>query len=69
MDWRGIAAAVLAFGVAAVLLAATIFAGLNPARIVAPDEIATASTVLGAAVGAIAVYLGGGKGNGKPPGL
>lgn len=69
MDWRGIAAALLALGVATVLIAATVSAALNPSRIVAPDEIATASTVLGAAVGAIAVYLGGGKGNGKPPGL
>lgn len=63
-DWRGITAAILAFGVFGVILAADIFAGINDYRQVTAEEVATVSTVLGAAVGGIAVYLGT---NRKPP--
>jgi hypothetical protein len=65
VDWRGVAAVLLVVGVFAVLLAATIFAGVNHDREVTTDEVATVATVLGAALGAVATYLGtktGGKG-------
>jgi chromate transport protein ChrA len=57
-DWRGITAATLAFVVGAVLIIGAIFAGLNDYRAVTSEEVATVSTVLGAAIGAIATYLG-----------
>lgn len=63
-DWRGITAAILAVGIFAVILAADIIAGINDYRQVTAEEVATVSTVLGAAVGAIAVYLGTRKTNG-----
>ena len=56
-DWRGIAALVLAFGVAASALALAVgdAAHVGPT----PPETATIlSTVLGASVGALAGYLG-----------
>lgn len=57
-DWAGIAVVVLAVGVVAAILVGEVAAFRNPARIVSAEEVATISTVLGAAVGAIATYLG-----------
>jgi hypothetical protein len=57
-DWRGIAAVVLAVGVFAVLIIGAIYGGRNPNYTISTEEIATVSTVLGAAIGAIASYLG-----------
>ena len=70
-DWRGIAAALLALAVLAVLVIAAIFGGLNEYRTVSSEEVATVSTVLGAAIGAVATYLGTNRRNRPPaaPGL
>jgi uncharacterized membrane protein len=61
-DWRGPVALVLALGVVGVLIAGAVGSILNHDRTVTSDEIATIATVLGAAIGAVAVYLGG-----RPP--
>jgi hypothetical protein len=66
VDWRGVVAAVLAFGIVAVLILIVVTTALNPERTATADEISSAATVLGAAIGAIAVYLGGRNGTGKP---
>jgi uncharacterized membrane protein len=55
-------ALVLALGVVGVLIAGAVGSILNHDRTVTSDEIATIATVLGAAIGAVAVYLGG-----RPP--
>jgi hypothetical protein len=57
-DWRGLVALVLALGVMATLVSGAVGAALNHERLVTAEEIATISTVLGAALGAVAVYLG-----------
>lgn len=67
-DLRGLVALVLAVGVVGVLIAGAVGAALNHERIVTSDEIATVSTVLGAAIGAVAVYLGGNRPPGPPTG-
>lgn len=69
-DWRGPIALVLAVGVIAVLVVAEILAATNPARTggLTPEEASTASTVFGALVGAVAVYLGGREPPSPPPG-
>jgi hypothetical protein len=67
VDWRGVAAVAIVAGVFAVLLSGVIFAGVNHDRMVTTDEISTVATVLGGAIGAVAVYLGTKNGNGKGP--
>ena len=68
IDWRGIAALVIVCGVFAVLIIGAINAGRNPSYVLSDEALATISTMLGAAIGAVAVYLGSGKGGGdKPP--
>ena len=77
-DWRGIAAVLAILGVFAVLIIGALYAGRNPEKTVSIEEIATVSTVLGAAIGAVAGYMGatrrppgdppgGGKGPDAPP--
>lgn len=68
--WQGIAAILLAVGVTGTLLTFAITGAVNgrmsPLTI---EESSALTTVLGAVVGALAVYLGGarhGNGNGKP---
>jgi hypothetical protein len=56
----------LVLGTFAVLIIGAVGATANPNRTVSGEEIATVSTVLGGAIGAVAVYLGT-KANGKPP--
>ena len=52
----------------AVLIIGALNAGRNPNYVLSDEALATISTMLGAAIGAVAVYLGGGKGGGdKPP--
>jgi hypothetical protein len=63
-DWRGIAAVLAVLGVFAVLVIATIYGGRNPGYTVSTEEISTVSTVLGAAIGAVAGYMAGGR---RPP--
>jgi uncharacterized membrane protein len=65
-DWRGLVALVLALGVVGVLIAGAVGSILNHDRTVTSDEIATIATVLGAAIGAVAVYLGGRPPSGPP---
>lgn len=67
-DWRGIAAVVLASGVVAVLLIGSIGASLNRGRLVSTEEILSVATVLGAAVGAVAAYMGLRTGPGQAAG-
>jgi hypothetical protein len=84
LDWRGIAAVILSVGVIAVVLLGEVFAFRNPDRLVSTEEVATVSTVLGAAVGAVAGYMSGRStprndppapasepepGDGDPPGI
>lgn len=64
-DWRGIAVVLLVGGVVAVLIIGAINAGRNPNYVLSDEALATISTVLGAAIGAIATYLGTSR---KPPG-
>jgi hypothetical protein len=64
-DWRGIAAVLAIVGVFAVLIIGAVYAGRNPDKTVSLEEIATISTVLGAAIGAVAGYMGATR---KPPG-
>jgi hypothetical protein len=68
LDWRGVAAAILSVGVIAVVVLGEVFAFRNPDRLVSTEEVATVSTVLGAAIGAVAGYLAGYRGprNGPP---
>jgi hypothetical protein len=66
VDWRGLAVVLLVLGTFAVLIIGAVGATANPNRTVSGEEIATVSTVLGGAIGAVAVYLGT-KANGKPP--
>jgi uncharacterized membrane protein len=61
-DWRGPVALVLALGVVAVLIIGAVAGALNHDRYLTTEEISTISTVLGAAIGGVAVYLGG-----RPP--
>ena len=68
LDLRGVAAVLLVLGVVTVLIIGAINAGHNTNYILSDEALATVSTVLGAAIGAVAVYLGGGKGGGGGPG-
>jgi hypothetical protein len=65
--WSGLVAVVIAVGVAAsvIIIAVAIFEAPGHLN---PDEATLLSTILGAAVGAIATYLGthGGRGDGPP---
>ena len=56
-NWRGLIALVLAAGVSIALISGVLTAELTP-RKVTSEEIAFLSTLGGAAVGAIAAYLG-----------
>lgn len=56
-EWRGPIALVLATGVAVALVSGVLAAELTPTKITS-EEIAFLSTLGGAAVGAIAAYLG-----------
>jgi len=84
IDWRGIAAAVLAVGVIAAVILGEVYGFLNKDRTVTTEEVASVSTVLGAAVGAVAGYMSGPRpprngppappgaadgGAGEPPGI
>lgn len=66
MKWAGLVAVIIAAGVAAsvVIIAVAIFEAPGHLN---PDEATLLSTILGAAVGAIATYLGthGGGGFGR----
>jgi hypothetical protein len=62
IDWRGIAAVLIVCGVFAVLIIGAVNAGRNPNYVLSDEALATISTMLGAAIGAVAVYLGSGKG-------
>ena len=68
LDLRGVAAVLLALGVVTVLIIGAINGGRNPNYVLSDEALATVSTVLGAAIGAVAVYLGGGKGGAGGPG-
>ena len=68
IDLRGVAAVLLVLGVVTVLIIGAINGGRNPNYVLSDEALATVSTVLGAAIGAVAVYLGGGKGGGRDPG-
>jgi hypothetical protein len=63
-DWRGIAAVLAILGVFAVLVIGSVYSGRNPNRTASTEEIATVSTVLGAAIGAVAGYMGASR---RPP--
>jgi hypothetical protein len=65
-DWRGIAAVLVVVGTFAVLIIGALNAGRNTNYILSDEALATVSTVLGAAIGAVAVYLGGNRRG--PPG-
>ena len=54
-DWRGIAAVLLVAGVVATLIIGAVNGGHNPNYILSDEALATVSTVLGAAIGAVAV--------------
>ena len=58
-DWRGIAAVLIVVGVFTVLIIGALNGGHNPNYVLSDEALATVSTLLGAAVGAVAVYLGG----------
>ncbi len=58
-DWRGIAAVLTVVGVFTVLIIGAINGGRNANYILSDEALATISTILGAAIGAVAVYLGG----------
>jgi hypothetical protein len=62
-DLRGICAIILAAGVMISLVAAAVAASIRGHEF-SPDETTLLSTVLGAAIGAVATYLGGGR---RPP--
>ena len=64
-DWRGIAAVLIVVGVFAVLIIGAINAGKNANYVLSDEALATISTMLGAAIGAVAVYLGGRR-RGRP---
>ena len=68
IDLRGLAAVLLVLGVVTVLIIGAINGGRNANYILSDEALATVSTVLGAAIGAVAVYLGGGKGGPRGPG-
>ena len=58
-DWRGIAAVLIVVGVFTVLIIGAVNGGHNPNYVLSNEALATVSTLLGGAVGAVAVYLGG----------
>jgi uncharacterized membrane protein len=65
VDPRGLAAVILAVGIS-VALVASLVGALISSRVLSQEEVALISGVVGAAVGAVATYLGGGRG--PPPG-
>lgn len=67
-DLRGVAAVLIVVGVFAVLIIGALNAGRNPSYVLSDEALATISTMLGAAIGAVAVYLGGPRGGGGGPG-
>jgi hypothetical protein len=58
-DWAGIAAVILAAGVAVVLVAGIIEAAFN-GRTITVEEATIYAGVLGSIIGAVATYIGGG---------
>jgi hypothetical protein len=64
--WRGIAALILAVGLAATVIILAIETIIHTGP-VSTQEASLLSTVLGATVGAVAVYLGGHTPNGSGP--
>lgn len=58
LDWRGLAAVLTVAGVFTVLIIASVNGARNPDYTVSTEDIATVSTVLGAAIGAVAGYMG-----------
>ena len=66
-DWRGIAAVLIVVGVFTVLIIGAINGGNNPNYVLSDEALATVSTLLGGAVGAVAVYLGGKRGPPRDP--
>lgn len=60
-DWRGIAAVLIVVGVFTVLVIGAVNAGRNSNYVLSDEALATISTMLGAAIGAVAVYLGGNR--------
>ncbi len=58
-DWRGITALLVVVGTFAVLIIGALNAGHNTNYVLSDEALATISTLLGAGLGAVAVYLGG----------
>jgi outer membrane biosynthesis protein TonB len=56
-DWRGLTAFVLALGVAIALVAGFLAAELSPGAVTS-EEVSLLSTLGGAAIGAVAAYMG-----------
>jgi outer membrane biosynthesis protein TonB len=56
-DWRGMTAFVLALGVAIALVAGFLAAELSPGAVTS-EEVSLLSTLGGAAIGAVAAYMG-----------
>lgn len=62
-DLHGVVALVVAFGVMVAIVAMAITASIRGHEF-SPDELTVVATILGAAIGAVATYLGGGR---RPP--
>ena len=58
--WQGVVAVILALGITGTLLTVTISGAINPARMspLTQEEASALTTVLGAVIGALAVFLG-----------
>jgi hypothetical protein len=59
VDWRGLAAVILAIGVSLALVV-TLVSAVVTKHTISDQESALISGVIGAAIGAVATYLGGG---------
>jgi hypothetical protein len=65
-DWRGATALVLALGVA-IAISVTLVGAVLSSHVVSAEETSLISGVIGAAVGAVATYLGGWGRDPRPP--